>query len=166
MKKKTNITKLHYVISMLIFLAGLGIGYTVNNLIQYNHASAQEIEQAKNEIAKLYEGKIVDSCAQVNTGEDNASEKYELTYRNLRVNAYANRAIISDCSDMDTLLYKNKSGEWLQSSVNLQIGNRASPDWQKECGIEGITVADDMIRPENSSIDEMNLEECKQINQQ
>lgn len=92
-----------------------------------------------------------------------APDRYELTYRHLRLNKDANRAIISDCAGIDTLLAKNKSDQWVRTTVNLQISNRVNPVWQKECNIEDITIADDTVRPENNSIDEWNLEECKAI---
>jgi hypothetical protein len=134
--------------------------------MQSKPASAQEIEQAKNEIAELYKDKSVDACWTVNNGPNLAAEKYELTYRNIQINNQANRAIITDCGENSTLLAKNSVGEWVATNVNITNFNRINPTWQKECGIEDITVSDDAIRPENSSIDEMNLEECKQLNQQ
>jgi len=167
MKNKSIIQcKINYVIATVFLLVGISIGFFANSLQSTERASAQEIELAKNEIAKLFDGKTVDACWEVFDGENFSAEKYELTFRNLRINKYANRAIITDCGEFDTLLAKNKSGQWIQSSVNLQIGNRVNPVWQKECGIEDITVADDTVRPENSTIDEMNLEECRQLNRQ
>ncbi len=158
---------------LLCLTVGFAAGLFINNLAIVDlpeqaakPASAQEIEDAKNQISKLFEGKTVDACWLVNDGANLAAQKYELTYRNLRINKYVNRAIVTDCSEHDTLLAKNKSGEWIQTNVNLQLGNRVNPVWQKECGIEDITVADNVVRQENSSIDEMNLEECRQLNQQ
>lgn len=161
----------------LCLIIGFGIGLAVQAIISSDHdarraatltvaASPQDIENAKNQIAELYKGQTVGACWEVNRGERLAIGKYELTYRNLRINQYADRAIITDCGDFDTLLVKNNAGQWMKTSVNLQISNRVNPTWQKECGIEDITVADDQVRPENSSIDAMNLAECKKLNQQ
>lgn len=164
----------------LCLIIGLVVGLTVRSLISTDSGSSsthdvpasvaganpEEIEGAKNQIAELYKGQLVEACWQVNHGENLAAGKYELTYRNLRINKYADRAIITDCSDSDTLLAKNQAGQWVKTDVNVQIGNRVNPTWQKECGIEDITVADDQVRPENSSIDATNLAECKRLNQQ
>lgn len=162
-KKTTKQNSLTYTVAVAILLVGFAAGYFAHSFAQTKPASAQKVEQAKSKIAKLFEGKTVDACWTVNKEENLGSGKYELTYRNLRINKYANRAIVSDCSDRDTLLYKNSSGEWTETTVNLQIGNRVSPTWQKECEIEDITVTDDTVRPENSSIDELNLKECKEL---
>jgi hypothetical protein len=163
-KKQNNLNNINFAVALVLLLVGFSSGFLVNNLMVSKTASTQELEQAKTDIARLYKGKTVKACWEVNKGSNLAADKYELNYRNLRINKYADRAIISDCSDYDTLLYKNKSGQWVQTTVNLQIGNRVNPVWQKECGIEDITVADDMVRPENGSIDQMNLEECRQVN--
>lgn len=162
-------SKLNYssrLVAVGVLLIGMLLGFVVNNLLQAKPASAKEIEQAKTDITKLYKGKTVDACWQVNKGANLAAEKYEITYRNLRVNKYANRAIITDCGENDTLLFKNKSGQWKQSSVGVMIFSRVNPEWQKACKIQDITVADDRVRPENSSIDADNLTMCKQISKQ
>jgi hypothetical protein len=153
------------VVALVSLLVGFGVGYLVYHRPVAKLASAQDIERAKREITALYKGKTVDACWLVNDGANLAAEKYELTYRNLRINNHANRAIISDCSDSDTLLAKNKAGDWVQTSVNLQIGNRVNPTWQKACGIEDITVADEVIRSENSTIDQENLKVCEHLDQ-
>ena|GEM_PF-3604534 len=166
MKKKIDIPKsISNVVALVILIVGVAIGYYANNLLQAKPASAQEIEQAKNEIADLYKDKAVDACWRVNNGPNLAAGKYELTYRNIQINKRANRAIITDCSENSNLLAKNRTGKWVATNINITNFNRINPVWQKECGIEDITVADDVVRPENSSIDEMNLEECKQLNQ-
>lgn len=162
-KKTTYVNSVIVAIALLI--VGFLIGFGTKSLSAPQQASAQEIEKAKNEIAALYKDKAVSSCWKVNQGADLASEKYELSYRNIRINRLANRAIITDCADYDTLLVKNKSGEWVQTNVNLMLFNRANPVWQKACQIEDITVADDTVRPENEGIDQLNLEECQQLNQ-
>lgn len=170
MSKKPEESKgLHvnqYVFALVALAAGLVIGYFANNIMQAKLPTAQQIEQTKNDIAKLYKGKTVDACWQVNNGPNLGVGKYELNYRYLRINRQLNRAIITDCGESDTLLYKNKANEWVKTDINVTLNNRVNPVWQKACEIQDITVADDQVRPENSSIDEMNLQECKQISQQ
>lgn len=178
--KKQNRQDKTIIAAALYLTIGFIIGLAVQAVISSDHdpaptyhaatstasASPQEVESAKSQIAELYRGQIVSACQEVNDGEYPAAGRYELTYRNLRINKHADRAILTDCSNFDTLLAKNKAGQWVKTDVNLQIGNRLNPAWQKECGIEDITVADDQVRPENSSIDAANLAECKQLNQQ
>lgn len=163
-KASKNSIKPNYVFVILILIVGFAIGYFANDLIGTMPASAKEIEKAKNEIVNLYKDKAVDACWKVNNGPNLASGKYELTYRNIQINKQANRAIITDCGEHSTLLAKNSAGTWDITTVNISLFNRANPVWQKECGIQDITVADDVVRPENSTIDEMNLNECKQLN--
>ncbi len=166
MKRNKKLNQQNNALIAAVFLTiGVAVGFLGANLFSPRVATTQEIEQAKTQIAKVYEGKTVDACWRVNDGSNLAADKYELNYRNLRINKFANRAIITDCGELDTLLAKNKSGEWAQTNVNLQLANRVNPTWQKECVIDDITVADDVVRPENSSIDEMNLEECKKLKQ-
>jgi hypothetical protein len=166
MKNQISKNNLNYIFALIILIVGFTAGYFANNLTQTKPVSAQEIEQAKNEIAYLYKGKAVEACWRVNSGANLAAEKYELTYRNIQINNRANRAIITDCGENSTLLAKNGAGKWVVTNINITNFNRINPVWQKECGIEDITVADDVVRPENSSIDEMNHEECKLLNQQ
>jgi hypothetical protein len=162
---KKSVQKTNALVAAIFLVLGLVAGFFGANLFSSKPATAQEIEKAKTQIAKLYEGKTVAACWTVNNGPNLAAGKYELTYRNLRINRHLNRAIITDCGEFDTLLAKDKSGKWAQTTVNLQIGNRVNPAWQKECLIEDITVPDDTVRPENNSIDQANLQECKQLKQ-
>ncbi len=159
-KKKYN----KYIFAVIIIIIGFALGFLTSNLMEPRPASAKEIEQAKNEITELYKDKAVDACWEVNDGGNLAADKYELTYRNIQINDTADRAIITDCGENSTLLAENKSGSWVATNINITNFNRINPAWQKECLIEDITVADDTVRPENSSIDETNLELCKQLN--
>jgi hypothetical protein len=163
---KKHRTNNKYAVALLILSAGILIGYFANSLTQTKNPKAQEIEHAKNEIAKLFAGKTVPACWTVNKGPNLGVGRYELNYRNLRINSELNRAIVTDCGENDTLLYKNKAGQWKATTVNLQLGNRVSPTWQGACKIKDITIADDQVRPENNTIDSMNFHECMQINQQ
>ena len=162
-KKSSKISKLQITLYTATLIVGLLIGYFSPLLSQPHIASATEIEAAKNAIAKLYQKSAVSACWRVNQGENLAYGKYELNYRNIRINQYANRAIITDCADNDMLLAKNKSGTWHATNVNIVLANRVNPTWQKACEIQNISVADDTIRPENSSIDNFNLAACNQL---
>lgn len=163
MKSKISLQNGRILIAAIFLIVGFAAGFFVDNLVSAKPASAQEIEKAKNEIVGLYKDKAVDACWRVNDGSNLAADKYELTYRNIQINNAANRAIITDCGDNSTLLAKNSSQEWIATNVNITNFNRINPVWQKECGLEDITVADDQVRQENSAIDAMNLQECKQL---
>ena len=163
-KKNKNASS--YSIILIVLATGLFIGYFAGNIMQAQSPSAQQIENAKKDISKLYEGKLVDACWTVNNGPNVGVGKYELNYRYLRINKQLNRAIITDCGEIDKLLYKNKSGQWVETSINITLNNRVNPAWQKACGIQDITTTDDQVRPENSSVDDMNLKLCNQISQQ
>lgn len=158
-------TKNSYLViaSLVLLLIGIGIGILVSPLFEPRTASSNDIENAKQAIISTLKENSVEACWRVNNGANLARGKFELTYRNIRINKLANRAIVTDCSNYDTLLAKNSAGEWVETTVNIMLDNRVNPEWQKECLIEDITVDDDTVRPENSSIDEMNLAECKQL---
>lgn len=129
-----------------------------------NFAKPVQIEAAKNQLVlNLEEERIVGACP-------DAGEKIELkmgkivpNYRSIKINKYANRAVVTDCAERDELFLKTKNGMWAPTNINLQLSNRANPTWLKECLIEDIVVADEIVRPENASIDAMNIEECKRI---
>lgn len=142
---------------------GIGIGFLVSSLTTERPASPSTIEVAKQQIAHPYQNDVVKACWQINNGEVLAAGKYQLDYRSLRFNRQLNRAIITDCSEHDTLLAKDTNGAWKPTRVNITLGNRVNAEWQKACLIEDMTVADDTVRPENSSIDAMNLELCQEL---
>lgn len=146
-------------------MIGFGLGCYVHNLRSSKARSiAPNYEAAKSEIAKLYKDRLVEGCRQARSDSSQGADKYELNYRYLRFNKTADRAILSDCGDYDRLLARKSTGEWEATTVNLTIHNRVNPVWQKECHIEDITVADDVVRQENDFIDEMNFKECKRLN--
>ncbi len=172
MSKKSNPTNDDkYPFALLILAIGLLAGYVVGNLMQTKNTvqtqattpAPQQIEQTKNDIAKLYKDKTVDACWKVNNGSSLGSGKYDVSYRYLRINEQLDRAIITDCGENDKLLYKNKAGQWAETNVNLTLNNRVNPLWQEVCKVQDITTADDQVRTENSSIDEVNLQECERI---
>ncbi len=122
-------------------------------------ASGAELEKARKDISKQYLAESSTKCS----GKDDPTkptDRVEVFYKYLRVNKFGNRAVIRGCYDFDNLLYKNKSGEWVKTTVNMSLDTRVNPKWQKECLIEDITVADDVVRPENDSIDLLNFQEC------
>jgi hypothetical protein len=80
----------------------------------------------------------------------------------LKVNQYANRAVMRSCNNQDSLLALTADG-WQKTSVNMALDARVNPVWQKACLIDDITFADDQARPENSSIDSVNLEQCNYL---
>lgn len=92
------------------------------------------------------------------------ADRTAVFYQYLRVNRYANRAVIRGCNNVDHMLAKTSNG-WEMTSVNISLDLRANPTWQKACMIDDITRQDDKVRPENSSIDSMNLTECDYIRQ-
>lgn len=150
----------------MVLVIGFTAGFyaktsTIQQTLQY--ASAQEIENAKNAISELYKDKAIDSCKGPTEASDLTADRYELNYNYIRINKYANRAIITDCGGYSTLLAKNSLGVWNATNINVVTSNRVNPIWQKECLIDDITVADDIVRPENSSIDQFNLEDCKKL---
>lgn len=123
-----------------------------------------------NEMATAYKEVTAKFLAASSTDCTDATDPIKPTgrtatfYEYLRVNRYANRAVIRGCNNLDHLLAKTSNG-WEMTNVNVSLDLRANPTWQKACMIEGITRPDDKVRPENSSIDSMNLEECDYIRQ-
>lgn len=101
----------------------------------------------------------------VNCGDDTVQEDREKVFdQYLKINKYANRAVIRGCSYTDTLLAKNPVKEvWEQTSVNIALDARANPVWRDECLASDILRADTQIRSENSTIDSYNLVECRML---
>lgn len=128
-------------------------------------ATPREIEAAKNQIVlSVAEERLVGSCSEVSENYNLKMGKFVPNYRYIRINKHANRAIVTDCAERDELFAKTKDGIWEPTNINLELSNRANIKWLKECLIDDIVVADELIRPENSSIDSTNFEECKRIN--
>ncbi len=162
--KKTTKTSSAYVTGVIFFIIGCVVGLALTAVAKDNPqiASFEEKEKAITEVRNAYLAKSSTDCTDP-TDPVKPGNRVAIFEKYLQVNAYANRAVIRGCNDKDTLLYKDKSGAWTASSVNLALDRRATPKWQKECMIEGITRADTQVRPENRSIDTINFEECGKL---
>ena len=141
------------------------LGFVVGLLWRSGLATPRQIEAAKNQVVlNIAEERIVGACPEGGDKVELKMGKIVPNYRNIKINKYANRAIVTDCAERDELFVKTQDGFWDPTNkVNLQLSNRANPVWLKECLIDDIVVADEIIRQENSSIDAMNLKECKRI---
>lgn len=124
-------------------------------------ASGDMLEQARQDIVKQYLAASSTACTNP-SDPIQPQARAAVFYQYLRVNRYADRAVIRGCNDTDTLLAKTARG-WEQTSVNISLDLRANPAWQRACRITDITRADTVVRPENSSIDAFNLKECNYI---
>lgn len=121
-------------------------------------ADGNKLESARAEVEHQYLG-LSTTCGP----QDNLTPEQRKTsfYEYLRVNRYANRALIRSCNDIDHLLAKTEKGAWEMTGVNVSLDQRAGPTWQTACLIDDITLTDNVSRPENNSIDKMNLEHCR-----
>lgn len=170
MKKHKNIriAKKHYwiiaaVIALISLMLGTVLGYSQSKPTTdpgYKLASSKSIDSAKNDIRREFA-----DTATICTREDDKNTiqtRKDVFEKYLKVNRYANRAVIRGCSDTDSLLVKNSlSGKWEMTPVNIALDARANPVWQTECLIDDITKADAKIRQENNSIDTNNLVACR-----
>lgn len=129
--------------------------------VSHQLASGAVLEQARRDIAKEYLAASSTDCADA-SDPSKPQDRVAVFYQYLRVNRYANRAVIRGCNNNDTLLAKTTQG-WERTSVNIALDLRANPSWQKACLITDITRADTVVRPENASIDGFNLKECNYI---
>lgn len=125
-------------------------------------ASTEEKVKAETEITDKYLRVSSTDCSDP-SDPVKPQDRVDVFKSYLKVNGYANRAVIRGCNDIDALLYKNKAGEWVLSTVNISLDSRANSKWQKECLIQDITRADIIERPENKSIDDTNYELCSQL---
>jgi len=123
-------------------------------------ASQDEINQAHHDIINKYFLKDTLCPAGDNLSHDQRVKSFNAYFK---VNQYANRAVVRGCNDTDQMLAKMDNGKWLPTDVNIRLDTRQNPQWQKECLIDDITVADDKVRPENGSIDAFNLSTCNKL---
>lgn len=146
------------------FILGVVSSFIVVNLLKNDLqlASIEEKEDAKTEITDKYLQVSSTACSDP-SDPVKPQDRVDVFKSYLKVNGYANRAVIRGCNDIDALLYKNKSGDWVLSTVNVSLDRRANPKWQKECLIQDITRADTVERPENKSLDNVNNELCNQL---
>ena len=129
---------------------------------RYTRASAAEMNAAIKAITEKFQSKSSTSCANV-TDSVSPADRVTLFNKYLKVNQFANRAVIRSCNDQDLLLTKDFDGQWVETPINISLDLRANPIWQTECLIDDITRADDTVRPENSSIDLYNLIGCRKL---
>jgi len=150
------------VAGVILFLLGVLVAYLVlpkSNDIRFGRASSDDIAAAKNAAYNMY---FVDDATKCDDSHEttrvNTFNKY------FKVNKYGNRAVARGCADSDTLFAKDPlSGVWHPTIINMSLDKRANPIWQVECMIEDITVADTVVRSENSTIDTYNLVGCRQL---
>ena len=147
---------------------GLGIGCMLwrhaNGDIRYRLASAGDIAQAKASITRQF---LADSSIKCSDPSDpiKPADRVAVFQKYLRVNKYANRAVIRGCNNMDSMLAKDVFGGWRRTTINVALDSRVNPVWQDACLIIDITTADTVTRPENSSIDIYNLVDCMKLQQ-
>jgi predicted HNH restriction endonuclease len=119
-----------------------------------------DVQKAKDAITAKYLWSNPGGCNETNPISHNDQIKMFKKY--LKVNSLVNRAVIRACS-ADSLLAKKPDGKWVQTAVNMNLDTRVNPVWQKACLIQDITIADTVVRPENSGIDTDNLKECQTL---
>lgn len=165
-KKQNPIYKpiLLALIAALLIAVGVFAGYLIpksSTQPGFSLASKSQIKEAKDQINNSFKKLAATDC--IDPEGTTSPKDREATFdKYLKVNKYANRAVIRGCNGVDALLYKNQStGAWEQSTVNVNLDARANPIWQKECLADDITVADDVARQENTSIDSHNLLVCR-----
>lgn len=158
-------------VTMCVLLTGVVLGMGVAYLAwqkndrdpRYTLASRSTLKAERTAIIERY--KLV-SSTQCDDATDSIPEsaREQVFDEYLKINKYGNRAVIRGCNDIDTLLAKHPiSGEWYATSINVSLDTRANPAWQIECLVDDITEADDVVRPENTSIDATNLVECRNL---
>lgn len=149
-----------------LLFVGLGVGLiTVFRAGAAQHldaisqaASGTQLEASRKAIADTYLAASSTECSDA-TDPISPADRVAAFYKYLRVNSHNNRAVIRGCNDGDTLLARI-NGEWQKTTVNISLDRRANPVWQRACDITDITRADTKVRPENRSIDSINLELC------
>ena len=161
---KTSRVPIIVITGISCFILGLALSLIIFKLSKSNLylASTEEKAKATAEITDKYLRTSSVDCSDP-TDPIKPQDRVQVFKDYLKVNSYANRAVIRGCNNVDTLLYKNKKGEWARSTVNISLDRRANPKWQKECLIQDITKADTVVRPENASIDASNYELCAQL---
>lgn len=161
-KNKKIIGTVCLVLVLLVVFAVVGKARSLKSRSEYILATVADIEAARREVSDLYLAKSSADCTDASDPIRPADRK-AVFYQYLRVNKYANRAVIRGCNNIDQLLARTKDGEWTVTSVNINLDSRAGSTWQSACLIDDITVADDQVRPENSTIDSVNLETCEKL---
>jgi hypothetical protein len=126
-----------------------------------SYASGADLEVSRKTITDTYLSSTASGCSNL---ADPARGPYiqAMFYKYLRVNIHNTRAVFRDCVGGDHLLAR-VDGEWQMTDVNMALDARVNPQWQKACDITDITRADDVIRPENRSIDSINYGLCRAL---
>jgi len=122
-------------------------------------ATGRELEASYTDIATHYLAQSSTECADV-SDPVSPENRVAVFYRYLRVNIHNSRAVIRGCNNIDTLLARI-DGKWLPTNVNMNLDAAANPVWQQACDITDITRADTVKRPENDTIDDVNLKMCE-----
>lgn len=143
---------------------GLTILFLIGLFVMTHHpkppiATAEQLQRAHTLIVHQY----VSESTVCKSDNVSSEVRVQLFEKYLRINKYANRAVIRGCNDGDSLLAKVKTGQWQRTDVNINIDLRANPKWQRACQIDDIIKADTVIRSENQSIDAENLAECQYL---
>lgn len=154
-------------IRYLPVLTALTIGFVIGwslrpHPAQLPLATAEQKEHAVQEISRLYRAANTTGCSDPSDPKK-LQDRIAVFTAYLRVNSYANRAVMRGCNNADYLLAKTKAGSWVRTNVSLALDARVNARWQQECLIQDITVTDTEIRPENTSLDNLNFEECRKI---
>lgn len=148
-------------LAIIVFAVGFGVGYAVNQSRQQVPpvlATQAEKDVARREIVATYM-KDGTTCKNDSMTQPERVETFDAY---LKVNAYANRALMRLCGDSDVLLAKI-NGRWLPTDINIRLDSRQNPTWQQACEIQDITMPDTIVRSENASIDASNLKTCTYI---
>lgn len=160
-----------WALPVLFGLAGLFVGIIAGYYIpkdtsvdpRYVLASKSELRAAETAITNKFINESSIGCTDP-TDPVSPDDRVEVFKKYLKVNKYANRAVIRGCNDIDSLLAKNPiTGEWGATTVNVSLDTRANTAWQHECLIDDITKTDTVSRPENESIDVYNFVDCRKL---
>jgi hypothetical protein len=164
MKKliKESETRRLVLIGAGIFVLGLIVAFTISIITTPRYATGAEVEAARKAIAEKFINESSVACTDT-SDPISPTGRIVVFYKYLRINRYADRAVIRGCNNIDSLLAKTKQGAWIKTNVNMNLDARANPRWQNACNIADITVADDEVRPENASIDEFNFDTCLKL---
>lgn len=153
------------VIILIALVLGIGVGHSLptKEVTEpgYKFASSNDIKLAKDDIRNSFKAQSSTDCK--DQSDPTSPQAREAVFEKyLKVNKYANRAVIRGCNDDDSLLVKDPyTNKWEKTVVNIALDARANPVWQKECLIDDITLPDSKVRSENSSIDVTNLVSCR-----
>lgn len=150
-----------------MFLLGLVAGHFLlgqeNTDARYSVVSSSDRDKVRAELSSQFKKASTEDCGD-NPDSNTLTERQKIFDDYLKVNKYANRAVMRGCYGTDALLAKDPvTAKWQRTAVNISLSHRANPAWQEECLIDDITTADTVVRSENSSIDTTNFVGCRQL---